>query len=692
LREDGGGEEEEEPYRLLLWPPDALSTWSDLPTKDRIDIQRTHFSLCHLPITANLAYALEQFADLLDSTDPNDKVVLRSSSSEPAKSWYSLDADVFDPSDKNHELHDLVFNFINNFSPVFEVNPNDDLVINQWPFSWFTSPLYWIDAICINQNDEDEKMQEIARMGDIYTKAEVVTAWLGKLDVEAEVAALLTARVLPDLLIAILNHPDDESRAEFLREYNPLAPAYGEFGQYDTKYYNKTFWAAVWCCYHDFIRKRTWFSRVWVMQEVVLARKIQLLCGSRWLDWDLITTFEKLNHDEQWFSKFKVVLKMGPDFERTRSTSLVELWALKLGRHIESDRPSGALSVALKASRKRFCTFPEDRLYGILGILGAYGCHELVHKFSRSKQDIHRLRMELSVSLYTTGDLLFLQSASGIDQITTPDYPSWLIDLNHADELPRKTIRGKYKASGAVSCYVEQSDNRLLLKGLRIGTIRHLVKWKGILEESLAHCLLNLYESAQQCQFEIDWKTSAPAMRDILRLAADLETLGPGISSSLKGFPNGLFSLIFHEILSLQTTTSIESIQSNWLKLSRLLFSENHALCNKLTNGIESVARETETELRDDSYSDYYSKLIKYRLSGLQGMTFFLTDSGHLGVTDKVKIEDEIWLVAGLRVPLVLRVATGANYAFVGDTFVAGAMRGELAGDMDQSAVVFSLE
>ena len=37
----------------------------------------------------------------------------------------------------------------------------------------------WVDAICINQNDDVEKSWQVAMMWDIYQKAETVRVWLG---------------------------------------------------------------------------------------------------------------------------------------------------------------------------------------------------------------------------------------------------------------------------------------------------------------------------------------------------------------------------------------------------------------------------------------------------------------------------------------------------------------------------------
>lgn len=40
----------------------------------------------------------------------------------------------------------------------------------------------WVDAICINQDNELEKIMQISYMGDIYSKAVTVYAWLGEGD------------------------------------------------------------------------------------------------------------------------------------------------------------------------------------------------------------------------------------------------------------------------------------------------------------------------------------------------------------------------------------------------------------------------------------------------------------------------------------------------------------------------------
>jgi Heterokaryon incompatibility protein (HET) len=42
-----------------------------------------------------------------------------------------------------------------------------------------SSRLLWIDAICINQEDVDERNHQVQMMFDIYQQAQVVRAWIG---------------------------------------------------------------------------------------------------------------------------------------------------------------------------------------------------------------------------------------------------------------------------------------------------------------------------------------------------------------------------------------------------------------------------------------------------------------------------------------------------------------------------------
>jgi hypothetical protein len=53
----------------------------------------------------------------------------------------------------------------------------------------------WVDAICINQNDQNEKMHQINLMGDIYSQASITYVWLGPGDAATDRVASFLCRV-----------------------------------------------------------------------------------------------------------------------------------------------------------------------------------------------------------------------------------------------------------------------------------------------------------------------------------------------------------------------------------------------------------------------------------------------------------------------------------------------------------------
>ena len=113
--------------------------------------------------------------------------------------------------------------------------------------------LLWIDALCINQSDQEEKSRQVARMAEIYSRARDVLIWLGK-----EYNASSTAM-------------------EFI-------PKILDLDKSDALLISKESSRKQWIALADLL-KREWFNRRWVVQELVLAKNRYLYCGDRSLNW-----------------------------------------------------------------------------------------------------------------------------------------------------------------------------------------------------------------------------------------------------------------------------------------------------------------------------------------------------------------------------------------------------------------------
>ncbi|KAI0398223.1 heterokaryon incompatibility protein-domain-containing protein [Xylariaceae sp. FL0594] len=124
----------------------------------------------------------------------------------------------------------------------------------------------WIDYICIDQNNHEEKNNQVPMMARIYGHSRRVYVWLGPAADNSDVARdFIETRVL--------NLPHLDQLIEDT-EANEKWRALGE------------------------LIKRPWFSRRWIIQEIALAQDAYMLCGQkkfRWVDFaDAISLFNEV--------------------------------------------------------------------------------------------------------------------------------------------------------------------------------------------------------------------------------------------------------------------------------------------------------------------------------------------------------------------------------------------------------------
>ena len=137
----------------------------------------------------------------------------------------------------------------------------------------------WIDAICVNQGDLNERSQQVARMADIFTLAERVVAWLG-LEAQNSTRALGALNLISSMIDVdydtLAMKPSEEARTS---------------GQLHWADQNMTipFKSQELDLVHHLL-KRAWFERLWVQQEIILATDAILMCGFDILLWSRFRT------------------------------------------------------------------------------------------------------------------------------------------------------------------------------------------------------------------------------------------------------------------------------------------------------------------------------------------------------------------------------------------------------------------
>jgi hypothetical protein len=128
----------------------------------------------------------------------------------------------------------------------------------------------WIDALCINQGNDDERSSQVALMGSIYRKALKVLSWLGA----DPITDLLRApskvfRVIAHEIKVSQESSNDSDYVAWTEGYKELFDNHNLDDRSITK-------NAIWDALVQLARRPYW-TRAWIIQEIGLAREILLL-------------------------------------------------------------------------------------------------------------------------------------------------------------------------------------------------------------------------------------------------------------------------------------------------------------------------------------------------------------------------------------------------------------------------------
>ena len=277
---------------------------------------------------------------------------------------------------------------------------------------------YWIDAMCINQNDVQERSGQVLRMRDIYGSAKLVFAFLGDLGSQL-IPFINMIPTLGNQMFANL-----EKRLDLLDDYSLL---YERGENYLALYEVVTG-----------ILMTPWFGRAWVVQEAVTPLISPfLILGHQILRLEDLAIVETALNLPQMRSK----LPLGPAsiIRKRLARNLVKL--RDLYHPDPKDVPSSfqitsidsatlKLSHLLKAvAAQKQATDPRDKIFSFIGLVPQMdysgslrpdytsSCSKVYHQYTQ-------------FILETIGDLDILLTKKH----HVPGVPSWVSDFGNALE------------------------------------------------------------------------------------------------------------------------------------------------------------------------------------------------------------------------------------------------------------------
>lgn len=190
--------------------------------------------------------------------------------------------------------------------------------------------LLWIDAICIDQDDLEERAAQVQHMQSIFSSAKSVFAWLGPAYQNSHKA------------MQYLEESNDKMTKQHYRLWG------GNTGQAIANLCGRQYW-----------------TRLWVLQELMLAKDIWLMCGDIYIRWDLFRDFLlTLQHTVQSSRKYL------PHYQYTYSSP-----AMRMVSQVTTPPDDRTMLSMLLTTEVLKCEQEHDKIFALLGLVN--NCNDL---------------------------------------------------------------------------------------------------------------------------------------------------------------------------------------------------------------------------------------------------------------------------------------------------------------------------
>ncbi|KAF2018011.1 HET-domain-containing protein [Aaosphaeria arxii CBS 175.79] len=529
----------------------------------------------------------------------------------------------------------------------------------------------WIDAICIDQSNLQERSSQVARMREIYKSSSRVYVWLGEChrayptDGGDSCTTSGLSRVDSGLGDDILEQGTwaslDGSYAQYRPDMQKLTP--NPFGliehfsrdrhMYDlpgfqrpTEGGSSVFDETPFLVMHGFLSE-SWWTRVWCVQEILLAPEASLMYGSWRIDFDLVkdASIQSRRHVMSCCSETQ--MRIPAHFWKFRDDDIAERTKTTINAERYQD-----LDALLRLYAHRKCQDPRDRIYGLLGLPDMKRYPGLVPDYEKSTASVY-YDATVAIMQDNPSSLRFLTGTRGTRSHDTP-LPSWVRDYSHTQEiattwaerhrLERYTL---YKAADGRPANVMIIERSVLrLRGVRVATIQHV----GIVRTT------------------VNLSDSMPAIKSWLQLAN--LPLPIEVSEIRKPRQRQFWRTLVADA-ALELDANLDYIWSRTDEALMETYLEN--IANFLNPNSDNYT----------ACSEFRPSLTKIITMATLQKAFCLTDDGGMALVHPgTQPGDEIWVLEGGNVPFVLRAGTSedsptSRYELVGDCYLDECMDGQ---------------
>jgi len=334
-----------------------------------------------------------------------------------------------------------------------------------------TGNYFWVDAVCINQQDVAEKSSQVALLTSIYKGASTVLVWLG-MPSETSDFALQKMRDFENQLFETVRALGGDGVAALAR----ISPENETFhGPPDTEA------ARAWPAIAE-LCSRKWWNRTWIVQEASLNSKVAIYCGHKGIQWKTLISNIFISMELARYPGFEHLHGFG-------SGLAMRLDQVRL--RVQSRESNFKLIEALHVLRTYDHTDPRDKVYAGLGLAVDVPASTIVPDYSKTFDEVYIDVVRFCLGHSTPENLLdFLGSvvrpavdskcldfAGEVCPTWTPDWRGMFgiheLSKTYGGDTDLKGQR-VYHASKPSVAEVTIKGRQLLIKGINVDRISQL--------------------------------------------------------------------------------------------------------------------------------------------------------------------------------------------------------------------------
>ncbi|KAI1770128.1 HET-domain-containing protein [Hypoxylon cercidicola] len=563
-------------------------------------------------------------------------------------------------------------------------------------------PLFWVDALCINQGDLEERAKQVSLMTSIYSNAANVVVWLGKDDEDAHEAHSLLSEYSPALTQIV---------SDLISE-NPMgAIEAGMINLYDDakmheKYHLTPRSMDAWKAVVRFLSRR-WFSRIWIVQEMVFNRSHLMCSGPLRFDWSDLDRFVSLVFGAQWHGlNFRGVERETSRI--SRAFTFHREIRLSATDYVNDDPHFSLLSAEgklydfaqsyLLSSAFLDATDPRDRVFALSAFVNAYAAKlEIKPIWLRADYTLQTTEVMLrtaQVLLWKTRSLDMLSYVPDLSYRADSNLPSWmphfhipgavasvesLLDMHQGRKCHAGSLSTAVQTFSDVYLHMDSPGQELETQGYLLDTVEQVVLFDSGFISTMEICLsLPPRYVNGESPVEALWRTliagrtdtafpAPPETANDFALFVRAGLIGISLEALEAGNRDALLRLI----------TVLGEIETRCPHVSIPTVEEFNGILSSVLGDLDGCLKML-TELHASST---YRTMMSPTHWGQKGKALFRTRKGFLGLSPySTQIGDEVWLLKGARLFHVLRKPESSSdeRILLGEGYVHGFMEGEV--------------